>query len=84
MARLPRFDVPGQSQHVIKRGNDRSVTFFGEEYYQFYLKKNWRQGNTNVGEVIGGLRKSKKNQSSLTPMMPKMFPDPKMFPNPAV
>jgi len=39
MARLPRFDVPGQPQHLIKRGNDRSVTFFGEEYYQFYLKK---------------------------------------------
>ncbi|GJL76398.1 transposase [Nitrosomonas sp.] len=39
MARLPRFDVPGQPQHVIQRGNNRSIIFAGEEDYQFYLKK---------------------------------------------
>ena len=39
MARLPRFDLPGQPQHVIQRGNNRSIIFAGEEDYQFYLKK---------------------------------------------
>jgi putative transposase len=39
MARLPRFDIPGQPQHVIQRGNNRSVVFVGEEDYEFYLKK---------------------------------------------
>ena len=39
MARLPRFDIPGQPQHVIQRGNNRSIIFAGEEDYQFYLSK---------------------------------------------
>ncbi|MDH5233113.1 MAG: transposase [Gammaproteobacteria bacterium] len=39
MARLPRFDVPGYTQHVIQRGNNRSIIFVGEEDYEFYLKK---------------------------------------------
>ena len=39
MARLPRFDVPGYTQHVIQRGNNRSVIFAGEEDYVFYLNK---------------------------------------------
>jgi len=39
MARLPRFDVPGQPQHVIQFGNNRSIIFVGEEDYHFYLKK---------------------------------------------
>ncbi len=39
MARLPRFDVPGQPQHVIQRGNNRSIIFVGEEDYEFYLRK---------------------------------------------
>ena len=39
MARLPRFDIPGQPQHVIQRGNNRSIIFVGEEDYEFYLKK---------------------------------------------
>ena len=39
MARLPRFDVPEQPQHVIQRGNNRSIIFVGEEDYEFYLKK---------------------------------------------
>lgn len=36
MARLPRYVLPGQPQHVIQRGNNRSVTFFAEEDYSFY------------------------------------------------
>ena len=39
MARLPRFDIPGQPHHVIQRGNNRSIVFAGEEDYEFYLKK---------------------------------------------
>ena len=39
MARLPRFEIPGYTQHVIQRGNNRSIIFVGEEDYAFYLKK---------------------------------------------
>ncbi len=39
MARLPRFDIPGHSWHVIQRGNSRSVIFAREEDSQFYLSK---------------------------------------------
>ncbi|WP_309295463.1 transposase [Nitrosomonas sp.] len=34
-----RFDIPSQPQHIIQRGNNRSIIFAGEEDYQFYLKK---------------------------------------------
>ena len=36
MARLPRYILPGQPQHVIQRGNNRGVTFFAGEDYSFY------------------------------------------------
>jgi putative transposase len=36
MARLPRYVLPGQPQHVIQRGNNRGVTFFAGEDYSFY------------------------------------------------
>lgn len=39
MARLPRFILPGQPQHVIQRGNDRQNIFRSDEDYQFYLDK---------------------------------------------
>ena len=39
MARLPRFVIPGQPQHVIQRGNNRSVIFVGDEDYQYYLAR---------------------------------------------
>jgi len=39
MARLPRFVVPGQPQHVIVRGNNRSEIFCTDEDYRFYLEK---------------------------------------------
>ncbi|MFZ4534962.1 REP-associated tyrosine transposase [Propionivibrio sp.] len=39
MARLPRFVVPGQPQHVIVRGNNRSEIFCADEDYRFYLEK---------------------------------------------
>ena len=39
MARLPRFVIPGQPQHVIQRGNNRDVIFVADEDYHFYLQK---------------------------------------------
>ncbi len=38
MARLPRFVIPGQPQHVIQRGNNREVIFVSDDDYRFYLK----------------------------------------------
>ena len=39
MARLPRLDVPGIAQHVIQRGNNRSVCFASEQDFAAYT--NW-------------------------------------------
>ncbi|HEX5054960.1 MAG TPA: transposase [Gammaproteobacteria bacterium] len=39
MARLPRFVIPGQPQHLIQRGNNRDALFDAEGDYRFYLKK---------------------------------------------
>lgn len=37
MARQPRFFVPGETQHVIQRGNNRAPIFAGEQDYHFFL-----------------------------------------------
>lgn len=39
MARLSRFVLPGQPQHVIVRGNNRSEIFCADADYRFYLEK---------------------------------------------
>ena len=39
MARLPRFVIPDQPQHVIVRGNNRTEIFCAEADYKFYLEK---------------------------------------------
>ena len=39
MARLPRFVLPGQPQHVIQRGNNRQTIFRAKSDYQYYLEK---------------------------------------------
>ena len=39
MARLPRFGIPDQPQHVIVRGNNRSEISRAEADYRFYLEK---------------------------------------------
>lgn len=39
MARLPRYILPGVPQHVIQRGNNRSLIFYNEKDYLFYLEK---------------------------------------------
>jgi len=36
MARLPRFVIPNQPQHIIQRGNNRQVIFASELDYQFF------------------------------------------------
>jgi putative transposase len=36
MARLPRYGLPGQPQHVIQRGNNRAVLFATDTDYQFF------------------------------------------------
>lgn len=37
MARLPRYSLPGQPQHVILRGNNRSIIFAADDDYRFFL-----------------------------------------------
>ncbi len=39
MARLPRYVIPGQPQHVILRGNNRAEIFCADDDYLFYLEK---------------------------------------------
>lgn len=39
MARLPRYVIPGQPQHVILRGNNRNDIFRAEADYRFLLAK---------------------------------------------
>ena len=36
MARLPRFFIPGQPQHIIARGNNRQIIFAANADYQFF------------------------------------------------
>ena len=36
MARLPRYVIPGQPQHIIQRGNNRQVIFAAEADCQFF------------------------------------------------
>ena len=39
MARLPRYIIPGQPQHIIQRGNNRQAIFRVEADYLFFLEK---------------------------------------------
>jgi putative transposase len=36
MARLPRYVIPNQPQHIIQRGNNRQAIFVGEADYLFF------------------------------------------------
>ncbi len=38
MARLPRYFVKGQAQHIIQRGNNRELIFAHNDDYRFYLE----------------------------------------------
>ena len=39
MARLPRFILPDQPQHVIQRGNNRQSIFYTDQDRQYYLER---------------------------------------------
>jgi len=39
MARLPRIYMQGCAQHIVQRGNNRSVCFYTDADYAFYLLK---------------------------------------------
>ncbi len=39
MARMPRYVIPGQPQHVIQRGNNRQPIFGSDDDYRYYLEK---------------------------------------------
>jgi putative transposase len=38
MARLPRYFIKGQPQHIIQRGNNRELIFAHDDDYRFYLE----------------------------------------------
>lgn len=38
MSRRPRLVMPNVPLHIIQRGNDRSVCFYSESDYVFYLE----------------------------------------------
>jgi hypothetical protein len=45
MARLPRYVLPGQVQHIIQRGNNQQVIFASDA-------KQWKQwGQTRLNNV---------------------------------
>jgi putative transposase len=37
MARLPRYNLPGQPQHVILRGINRNIIFAADDDYRFFV-----------------------------------------------
>ena len=39
MARLPRYVLAHQPQHVIQRGNNRQAIFSADADYRFFLEK---------------------------------------------
>lgn len=39
MARMPRLYIEGCAQHIVQRGNNRSVCFFDTPDYAFYCQK---------------------------------------------
>ena len=39
MARQPRYNIPGQPQHIIQRGNNRDPVFCRDDDYLFYRDK---------------------------------------------
>jgi len=51
MARLPRFVLPGQPQHVIQRGNNRQAIFRAEDDYLFYLDKLLEAANKHQCDI---------------------------------
>jgi hypothetical protein len=58
MARLPRYVLPGQPQHVSQRGNNRSPTFFAEGgNYRFYRRALRRADQLALEDLFISARK---------------------------
>lgn len=38
MARLPRYSIPGQPQHIIQRGNGRMAIFRSDDDYEVFIR----------------------------------------------
>lgn len=53
MARLPRYVIPGQPQHIIQRGNNQQAIFAAEADYQFFR-------DALVEAAQGGLSQSRQ------------------------
>ncbi len=51
MARLLRFVVPGQAQHVIQRGNNRQAIFRAEADSPFFLEKLAEAANKHQSDI---------------------------------
>ncbi len=51
MPRRARLLMPGVPLHLIQRGNNRSVCFFSEDDYLFYLELLAEQANKNSCEI---------------------------------
>ena len=51
MARLPRYVIPGQPQHVIQRGNNRQNIFSADKDYRFYLEKLFDAANKHHCDI---------------------------------
>ncbi|WP_082239571.1 transposase [Pseudomonas lini] len=51
MPRRARILMPGVPLHLIQRGNNRSVCFFSEDDYLFYLELLAEQANKNACEI---------------------------------
>ena len=49
MARLPRYFIKDQPQHIIQRGNNREAIFIANEDYQFYL--DWLKEAANKNRI---------------------------------
>ncbi len=51
MPRRARISIPGIVWHIIQRGNNRSVCFFTNEDYQFYLHHLKEQANKSGCDI---------------------------------
>jgi putative transposase len=47
MARLPRYVIPGQPQHIIQRGNNRQAIFAADADYKFFRDALVEAANTH-------------------------------------
>ena len=48
MARLSRYVLPGQPQHIIQRGNNRQVIFTRDEDFQYFRDAEKRESDTVI------------------------------------